>query len=394
MRGRHAVLLCCCITLAPCFLGATTQQPTPSARKPKARIYYVAADEVVWNYAPNGSNVITGAAFDAIERPFVEPGPSSVGRVAMKALYRLYTDSTFSRLRERTADEEHMGFLGPVLRGEVGDTIRVVFKNNSRFPVSMHPHGVFYTKSSEGAPYSDGTGRDVPGGAIAPGAMHTYVWPVPERAGPAAGEGSSVLWMYHSHVQEESDISAGLMGAMIVTRRGMARANGTPKDVDREIIAAFYEVDENVSRYRDHNIRAYMTEPDSVKVDTIFALPQIRRGAQFNFKETINGYMYGNGPMPSMRVGERVRWYLMATTGFEFHSPHWHGNTVTLGHMRTDVAALLPMGMVVADMVPDNAGVWLFHCHVSPHFRMGMQSRYEVLERAPRHGATARAGTN
>jgi hephaestin len=48
--------------------------------------------------------------------------------------------------------------------------------------------------------------------------------------------------------------------------------------------------------------------------------------------------------------------------------------------MRTDVAMLLPMGMVVADMVPDNPGIWLVHCHVSSHLRMGMQGRYVVTK--------------
>ena len=46
--------------------------------------------------------------------------------------------------------------------------------------------------------------------------------------------------------------------------------------------------------------------------------------------------------------------------------------------MRTDVAALLPMGMVVADMVPDNPGRWFFHCHVADHMRLGMQGIYTV----------------
>ena len=47
--------------------------------------------------------------------------------------------------------------MGPVIHAAVGDTIKVVFKNmledNS---VSMHPHGVFYDKGSEGSPYYDG----------------------------------------------------------------------------------------------------------------------------------------------------------------------------------------------------------------------------------------------
>jgi FtsP/CotA-like multicopper oxidase with cupredoxin domain len=360
--------------------GAAQRREVPGGR---TRIYYVAADEVVWDYAPSGTNLISGQPFDAVERPFVVAGPHSVGKVTLKALYREYTDSTFSTPKPRPAELAYLGFLGPLLRAEVGDTIRVVFKNNTRFPASMHPHGVSYTKSSEGAPYVGGAGTsaDVPGGAVAPGAVHTYVWPVPERAGPGPGDGSSVLWMYHSHVHEEQDVSSGLMGPMIVTARGMARPDGSPKDVDHEVVMAFYEVDENSSRFLSHNSRAYMTQPDSVHVDTVFALPVVRIDGQYNFKETMNGFMYGNGPLPTMRVGERVRWYLMATTGFEIHAPHWHGNTVVINHMRTDVTALLPMGMAVADMVPDNPGVWLFHCHVSNHLRMGMQSRYEVLAR-------------
>ena len=84
-----------------------------------------------------------------------------------------------------------------------------------------------------------------------------------------------------------------------------------------------------------------------------------------------------------MRVGERVRWYVMASTNFEIHAPHWHGNVVVSDGMRTDVGALLPMGMIIADMVPDNPGTWLFHCHVSGHLRAGMTSIYRVLEAGP-----------
>jgi len=85
-----------------------------------------------------------------------------------------------------------------------------------------------------------------------------------------------------------------------------------------------------------------------------------------------------------MQKGQKVRWYLMASTNFEIHSPHWHGNTVVARHMRTDVAPLLPMDMVVADMEPDNVGTWLFHCHTGPHLRAGMISKYTVTDAATR----------
>lgn len=113
-----------------------------------------------------------------------------------------------------------------------------------------------------------------------------------------------------------------------------------------------------------------------------YGLPRVAPGNfnASNLKETINGFTYGNGPLFTMRKGERVRWYLLADANFQVHAPHWHGNTVIVQNMRTDVVSLTTMGMVVADMVPDNPGTWLFHCHVGPHLLAGMVTRYAVTE--------------
>jgi manganese oxidase len=48
------------------------------------------------------------------------------------------------------------------------------------------------------------------------------------------------------------------------------------------------------------------------------------------------------------------------------------------------VVSLLPGTMAIADMVPDNPGIWLFHCHVSFHMAGGMIARYQVLPAADR----------
>lgn len=347
------------------------------------RVYYVAAEEVLWDYAPTGMDQISGQPFDAVSRPFMEAGPRTIGRKYKKALYREYTDSTFTTLKPRAPQWEHLGFLGPMIRAEVGDTIRVVFRNKTRIPVSMHPHGVFYNKDSEGAPYVDKTsGADRRDDGVPTGGTHVYVWPVPERAGPGKGDPSSVFWMYHSHTHEVMDVNSGLLGPMIVTARGQSRPDGSPRDIDRELVVAFAEVDENNSHYLVENMKAYMTMADSFTVDTGFAVQSVSKGAgQFNFKETMNGLAYGHLNL-TVREGERVRWYVMASTNFEFHAPHWHGNVVEIGHMRTDVTSLTPMEMVTADMIPDNPGVWLVHCHLASHLLMGMQGRYEVVPRA------------
>jgi hephaestin len=190
--------------------------------------------------------------------------------------------------------------------------------------------------------------------------------------------------MYHSHVNEIADTNAGLVGPIIVTARGMAKPDGSPKDVNREFVIAFSTVIESESPYLQENVDQYASDPKNVRIITA---PTGARGILTGnpaapldplVREAINGFLYGNTPGLTMNEGERVRWYLMATSNFELHAPHWHGNTVVVQHMRTDVAPVLTMGMLVADMVPDNPGTWLFHCHVGGHLRAGMQALYTV----------------
>jgi FtsP/CotA-like multicopper oxidase with cupredoxin domain len=338
----------------------------------RTRTFYIAADEVAWDYAPRHRNTITGQPFGPTENVFVKRGTDRIGSVYRKSLYRQYTDATFTKRVAPTPATVHLGFLGPTIHAEVGDTIRVVFRNNTRYPANMHPHGVFYDKASEGAPYADGTsGKDRADDRVAPGGMHTYIWNVPERAGPASHDDSSVAWMYHGHVDEPADTYSGLMGTIVVTRAGEARPDGTPRDINREFVATYWVVDENQSHYLARNVRRYTSRPRSVDVaDDGFI--------ESNLMHSINGYVYGNGPPFRMREGERVRWYVMAMgSEVDLHTPHWHGNTVTMP-MRTDVVSLLPASMVTADMRPDDRGIWLFHCHVGDHITAGMQALYDV----------------
>jgi FtsP/CotA-like multicopper oxidase with cupredoxin domain len=227
---------------------------------------------------------------------------SRMGRKVMKALYREYTDSSFTTLKARAPEWEHLGFLGPLVRAEVGDTIRIVFRNNTRFPVSVHPHGVFYDKDSEGAPYEDRTdGAMKADDGVPTGGTHVYLWPVPERAGPTAHEASTAFWMYHSHTREVEGVNAGLLGPMITGRHGALRPDGTPKDVDREVVMSFIEVDEGASLYTDHNIRTYWGAPDKAVHTLVFGTPGLGPDGPAHFRETMNGFLYGNGPMPLPR---------------------------------------------------------------------------------------------
>lgn len=371
--------LVCTIGLASLAAQHAQHADSADAGPGRTRTYFIAADEVDWDYAPSGSDLIHGTRYHFQDDPASKGTLNPNDTVYRKALFREYTDERFEHLKPRSEAWAHLGILGPLIRAEVGDTIRVVFRNNASRSYSVHPHGVFYLKDSEGAGYQDGTtAHDKKDDAVAPGETYTYVWRVPERAGPTDAEGSTAFWVYHSHVDEGRDINSGLIGPMIVTRRGMARADGSPTDVDREFVAQYGLFDEHLSWYWDVNLKRHYADPRDYDGSN-------QAIHDFHHFYTINGYVDANGPRMTMRQGERVRWYLFANPneqeGIDLHTPHWHGETAVAGHMRTDMIMLTPMASAVADMVPDNVGTWLFHCHMPGHFDAGMRTVFQVLPR-------------
>ncbi len=264
------------------------------------RVYFIAIDETDWDYAPLGRDHTMGRPFDEAQRVFVGEGSERIGRTYRKAVFREYTDATFTTPRQRADEWRHLGLLGPAIHAEVGDAIRVVLKNNASRPYSLHPHGVFYAKDSEGAPYNDGTnGPEKADDAVPPGGTHTYVWPVPERAGPGPQDPSSIGWVYHSHTDAPRDVNSGLIGPIIITAAGKANPDGTPTDVDREFVTLFMIFDENESWYLDANIER-LTEPGAVE-------PEREEFVESNLMHSINGYVFGNLPGLAMKPCERVR---------------------------------------------------------------------------------------
>uniref|UniRef100_A0A3B3ULM2 Plastocyanin-like domain-containing protein n=1 Tax=Poecilia latipinna TaxID=48699 RepID=A0A3B3ULM2_9TELE len=87
--------------------------------------------EANWYMSPSPGNI------------FVGKGENRIGSRYKKVAYREYTDETFKTQKAR---EEHLSILGPIIHGEVGEQILIVFKNKASRPYSITPHGV---KASE-----------------------------------------------------------------------------------------------------------------------------------------------------------------------------------------------------------------------------------------------------
>jgi manganese oxidase len=296
------------------------------------RHYYIAAEDVTWNYAPSGRNLLNGNPI---------PQPWALKMSWAKSRFIEYTDNTFTTPKPQP---EWLGILGPAIRAEVGDEIVVEFLNRGHSSHDMHPHGLRYDKNNEGSLYLPfGKGAQVP-----PGSRFTYHWFANVGSGPGPGQLSSVVWWYHSHVDPGVEINAGLLGPIIVTAKGKAKPDGSPKDVDREFVASFMIFDE-------------MGGKDQ---------------GQFY---AINGFIFGNLPGLTMKQGEKVRWYLLGMGNeIDLHTPHWHGETVTDGIRNADVIELLPGSMTTVDMRADNSGTWMFHCHVQDHMENGMMAVYTI----------------
>lgn len=296
------------------------------------REYWVAAEKASWNYAPSGKNLISS-----------DDGLGVWGQTLVYTKYRYigYADGSYTT---PLPQPEWMGILGPQLRAVVGDTLKIHFLNKTDRPLSMHPHGVMYDKDSEGA--DGGKGASIP-----PGKRYTYTWIVDEDAGPGPSDPSSIVWLYHSHVMSEDETNLGLIGTIVVTREGKARStsNPTPQDIDQELTALYMIFNEE-------------------------------NGEESGLKHTINGRIFGNLAGYETRIGERVRWHLVALGNeTDNHTVHWHGQTVLDHGRRTDVVEILPASMTSVDMIPRSAGNWLFHCHVDDHMMAGMSTRWQVI---------------
>jgi FtsP/CotA-like multicopper oxidase with cupredoxin domain len=328
----------------------------------KTRRYYIAAEPQLWDYAPLGQDPICGKPFP----------PTFAGRRrGGKIRYIQYTDESF---QAKIIETPRLGLLGPVLRGVVGDYLAVTFLNRTSRPLSMHPHGVKYDKDSEGSYYQPQPGL---GAAVGPGAKFTYVWQLDADSGPLASEPSSKGWLYHSHVEGDEEADLGLVGFIVVTDPKRARADSTPNDIDREMAALFMTHDESGIGAALKEALEYGTAGVNMPQLT---WTQIQEQTEQGARPAINGFIYGNAPGLEMNQGERVRWYLfgLGSEG-DFHTAHWHGvRVLDQNQRRTDVIELLPASMKVADMVADNPGTWLFHCHVAAHMLEGMFARIIV----------------
>ncbi len=211
---------------------------------------------------------------------------------------------------------------GPVIRVQVGDRLRVRFKNTHTLPHTIHFHGTHpFVMDGNG---QRGLGKEQ---VQMPGEEYTYEFTANEPG----------YYLYHCHFDTPNHVEHGMYGIFIVEDPAWPA-------VAQEWITIWDEWDTNGDGQDDAHTINSRSAPDSVPFTAV--------------------------------VGERIR-LVMANFGDEVHSPHVHGQSwievdtgdprTALSTNRNGVVSIAPAQIRVVEFTPRHEGTWLFHCHVLPH---------------------------
>ncbi|XP_056254111.1 ferroxidase HEPHL1 isoform X1 [Seriola aureovittata] len=333
------------------------------------RNYYLAAERVLWNYAPSGKDLINNVSLieaASASEVFFGRGGGRIGGQYMKAIFKEYTDNAFNVTKPPTPDPGHLGILGPVLRAEEGDTLKVTFMNKADRNYSIQPHGLHYDKHSQGSSYEDGVNN--PGSHVGPGERFVYTWQVLE--GPSSSDPPCIPYLYYSATDPALDTNSGLVGPLLVCKKGTLREDGTQKDVDKEFFLLFSVMDENMSWYLDENIEIFGSKETN---------PQDEVFEESNKMHAVNGRMYGNLAALEMCAGDKVWWYTYGLgTEADIHGVYFEGNTFKRQSTTRDTVSVFPHTTATVTMQPNTPGVYEVSCRVTDHYSAGMRQQYRV----------------
>uniref|UniRef100_A0A674D025 ferroxidase n=1 Tax=Salmo trutta TaxID=8032 RepID=A0A674D025_SALTR len=304
--------------------------------------YYIAAEEVVWDYAPKMPEYIDGD----FKFKYLKRSPERIGQKYKKAVYTQYKDAKFTERAENKQRKVELGIIGPVIRAQIHDVIKIVFKNMATRPYSIYPHGLTIDKVAEGANYPAG-GNQTHG--VQPGETHTYVWQVIEEDEPLAGDSQCLTRMYHSAVNTPRDIASGLVGPLLICKSQSLNKRNVQLKSDKEQHAMFTVFDENKSWYLDDNIASY-SEPAKVKKED----PEFYKS---NVMHTINGYVFESGQLLGFCNGEIVTWHVSSVGDQDYiQTATFYGHTFDLNDQTEDFLSLFPMTGETITMNMDNIG--------------------------------------
>ena len=388
------------------LVGSSSTTPSASG---STREYFIAGEETIWDYIPQGTDACFSDAFkksaedlfplldnserygrdgtdvqgfsDSV-RAFIASGDTSIGRFYRKARYVGYTDSNFNRL-SANVNGSSTGILGPVLRAVSGDVIKIIFRNSLSFDSNLaFPSAPLLLVSLRSRPIGASTWTSVPGmpaelaaWPVPTGYEAEFYWRVPQTAGPAPADSATIAWTYGSSVSVDH-LFAGLVGGLIVAKSNAALYPGSfEHGADREYVLAFFISNENRSPFLDDNFAQRTGDPSSVdKADADFE--------ESNLMHAVSGLLACNLRL-NATVGDTVRFHLLGLGAeLDLHTPQFHGHMQRSGVdewlTRSTALGIHPGSMATVEIVTKAAGQWLVECGVNDHWAAGMRASLVV----------------
>ncbi|XP_071298743.1 coagulation factor VIII isoform X2 [Agelaius tricolor] len=333
--------------------------------RPMTWTYYIAAEEMDWDYAP-----VKPASLDRnMSSLYLEPGPQRVGSKYKKVVFVEYEDAAFRK--RKVSNQQDKGILGPVIKGEVGDQFKIVFRNLASRPYNIYPHGLTSVRPYYAMRRSQE--KDVKDIAIAPGKSFTYSWSLTTEDGPTEADPRCLTRFYYSSINPVRDTASGLIGPLLICSKKSMDQRGNQIMSDNMKLVLFSVFDENHSWYLEENIKRFCS--DAAHVDT--QDPQFYAS---NVMHTINGFVFDN-LQTKLCLNDVVYWYVLSVGAqTDFLSIFFSGNTFKRNMVFEDVLTLFPFSGETVVMSLEKPGVWTLGC-LNPDFRdRGMHAKFTVSQ--------------
>nr|XP_020451699.1 coagulation factor VIII-like [Monopterus albus] len=354
LTGAHTAMTATLVLLLLPLLRPSVGEAQQS--NATVREYHVAAVEIGWDYmhldkADSGPN---------------QKMRSSIPQKYIKAVYREYTDSTYTVPKPRPA---WTGIQGPVIVAQAGDRVVLHFKNLASQPYSISPIGITYWKQSEGAGYDDSTvGQEKDDDAVSPGGYYKYVWDIHPKDGPTTSDPECLTYSYSSQVDTVRDVNSGLIGALLICKSSAFTEEGQRRRPAFVLLFAVF--DETKSWYG--------------QVGERMSREKYTRSRGRKEYHTINGYV--NSTLPGLKMcqgGSHVFWHMIGMgTAPEIHSIQFQAHTLQVLSHRKVTMEVTPMTFITAEMRPTTLGRFLISCQIPAHRNDGMSALFTV-EKCP-----------
>jgi manganese oxidase len=220
-----------------------------------------------------------------------------------------------------------------------GQRVRIRFTNNLPVETTVHWHGIGVPNSQDGVP-------GITQQAIKPGKSYTYEF----TARPAGDPNGGGTFLYHTHVDEDRQMPAGLYGSFII---------------DPPTQTAKYAVDKTLV------FSEWTADAASGRVRGVMQM----EGMLPNFF-TINGKSYPDTDPVDVPAGKPVLLRLV-DAGQMAHPIHLHGTAFRVvardGHaipraqqqLRDTIT--LESGERADIAFTEPPGKWILHCHIGHH---------------------------